>query len=298
MYFGLKYIIITVMMRTSMEDNSLPLRLMIFFLLLFVAFAEKSTNAAETTCPENSYELDRTEINNEISIYCKCIAGFNSSSGVCKREIPESALKKGIPFLVDSKAGDVKAFLVAGGQRFPVNLDEPSIANVFITGKRGKLVILLPNGKRIYMAPDSDLILGDPLTEFDLDILSASGFFRFDTVHEKSALEKLKKTAEVAFVKARWWFKKTVSKRCTIHRISYLVSCVRGTDYVVKGDKEGNLEIIIIDGVVDLLPKNNETTITLTAGEHAAISKLGKIKVLEKVDPVSIVDDWRQRINF
>jgi len=273
------------------QDCHIPATILMIGLVIIMA----PSGAIALKCPPNSYEISHVETTTKERLDCSCNVGFTYQNDKCQRVIPDASLRQGTPFLSAKLEGEVYAYLVVGGQRWKVDPgDHAMVANVFVTQKTGKLIIYLPSGKRIFMAPNSDVILGPPLSEFDLNILSASGWFRFDRSKKEIIQERLKKAMFSAYKFGRKWLTGVKSRRFKIRTPNASIG-VRGTDYLIKADGQGNFEISVIEGIIDLVPDKTSETVTLKAGERALLTVSGGVDRLAHLTAEAIEEEWRKR---
>ena len=244
--------------------------------------------AVAQNCPADSIEISRVQSARQLRLNCKCRLGFVRKPGekTCARYIPESDIKKGTRFAVIRKSGTVRALIRSGSppnvRTYEVDPDQMMSANQISTGANSHLVVQLPGGKRVAFGPNSSIMLGDPLDEFDLNLLSMSGVMRLDVPKSKSSLRKLQEFSRYALGYSRAFVRKASQR----HRVRTpdACACVRGTDFVIRG-KDNGLTVQVIEGVVDLVPHRGKpgATVLLRAGEQGRIGKDGKLDKLDKL---------------
>jgi len=257
-----------------------------FFAVLLLLLPGNDAAIAQS-CPRDTIEISRTQTAHQLRLECKCRLGFARKPGKtsCMRYIPESDLKRGTRFAVVQKSGKVQAFIRSGSppnvKTYAVEPAQIMSANLIATGENSHLVMQLPSGKRVSFGPNTALVLGDPLDEFDLNLLAISGVIRLDSPKAKSSLEKLQKVAHRALGYSRAYIRRAMSRRFRV-RTPNACACVRGTDFLVRG-KDNELTFQVIDGIVDLIPNPGKpgVTISLGAGEQGRIASDGKISKLK-----------------
>ncbi len=245
------------------------------------------------SCPSGTYEVGRRETAAKIRLQCACMPGSRLIEGRCQDQIPPAALKKATGFVVASAKGKVRAFIDSGGHSYEVSSRLALAANRIETGPDAHLVLQLPSGKRVSIGRNSRLVLGDPLDEYDLNLLELEGYLRFD---KPSRADQVRQLARRAFGKTKAWMRRALTRRFRV-RTPTACACVRGTDFTMEGVKDGAHRVRVIEGRVDLIPhdRGGKGSVTLGPGEQALLGADGKITRLNTAPAADLLQDWVTR---
>jgi hypothetical protein len=241
------------------------------FLCIVVLFAFAGIAEASGKCGPNAYVDEITESEDERTIVCACVPGFEYQGKSCERVIPESVMDYFTLFTLQTSSGEVALYVERDGRKFPVSPARMFYANVVAIGATGQMTAFLDNEMRLRISANTELRLGELIPGDMLSIESLKGMIRLDN-HLKPEDEAWVRK-QLSKVKA--WVKKARSRRLTIR--GNVAMAVRGTDFTLQGMDDGSITMHLLDGKIDMEELISGEKISLGKGNKVLISPDGSM---------------------